>query len=331
MALRTKLAIWFIFLATVILILLASIRYAGYKDVFLNLFFVPMSIFLIGGMGWFLTKRAIKPLDEVVRVFHCISSGDLTHRIDINGAVTEIRELISAFNKMAAILETSFQQIHEFSENVSHELRTPLSILKGQTELSLKRVCSDDEYRSILKSNLEEILRMEEITKRLLFLSKADQGEIEINWSEIDMRGLLEWVKGKFEVYAREKKIQIDFNVNGTEMVMGDDILLRELLFNLVQNALKYTPEGGNITLSLERLNKEVLIAVTDTGIGIPEKVIPHIFDRFYQVDKSRSIQGSGLGLSICKWIAESHRGRIIVDSVVDKGSKFKIYLPKIL
>jgi signal transduction histidine kinase len=194
--------------------------------------------------------------------------------------------------------------------------------------LSLRRVRSEEEYRKVLQSNLEEIQRMEKIVERLLFLSSADRGEIELSYTSIDLKNLMEQVCSQFQVLAREKHIQIELIVKDPVFIMGDELLLRELLLNLVQNAMTYTPAGGEVKLILEMEEGRIKISVSDTGAGIPEHEIPRIFDRFYQVDKSRSSQGSGLGLSICKWIAEAHQGKITVDSTVGRGSRFTVSLP---
>lgn len=295
----------------------------------LNLLFIPATTLLIGGGGWLLTKRALKPLDAVISASHRISSGDLQHRIEASEeASQEIRDLTAAFNHMITRLETSFQQIRDFSENVSHELRIPLSILRGQTELSLKRLRSGEEYQKTLESNLEEILRMEKIVERLLFLSKADRGEIELNTVELDIADLLGYVYKQLRLPALEKNVHMTLDTNGPVLIRGDELLLRELLLNLVQNAVIYTPAGGDVALSLCRRDSGVLVSVADTGCGIPEGEIPHIFERFYQADKSRSSQGHGLGLSLCKWIVEVHQGKISVESIVGQGSMFTVSLP---
>ncbi len=299
------------------------------NSLLLNLFFIPTAALLVAMGGWLLTRQAFKPLGAVIKTAHRISSGDLSHRIESSQASSEeIRELAAAFNHMIARLESSFQQIRDFSDNVSHELRIPLSILKGQTELGLRRLRSEEEYRKVLESNLEEIQRMEKIVERLLFLSRADRGEIELSYTPIDLNGLMEQVCSQFQVLAREKNIRIEPTVNHPVSIMGDELLLRELLLNLVQNAMTYTPTGGEVKLMLERDEGRIKISVSDTGTGISEHEIPRIFDRFYQVDKSRSSQGSGLGLSICKWIAEAHQGKITVDSTLGKGSQFTVSLP---
>lgn len=294
----------------------------------LNLFFIPTAALLVALGGWLLTRKAFKPLGAVIKTAHRISSGDFSHRIESSQASEEIRELAAAFNQMITRLESSFQQIRDFSDNVSHELRIPLSILKGQTELGLRRLRSEEEYRKVLESNLEEIQRMEKIVERLLFLSRADRGEIELSYTQIDLNGLMEQVCAQFQVRAREKDIRIELSTSDPISVVGDGLLLRELLLNLVQNAMTYTPTGGEVKLILKRDKGQIKLSVLDTGTGIPEHEIPRIFDRFYQVDKSRSSQGSGLGLSICKWITEAHQGKIAVDSTVGQGSQFTVTLP---
>jgi heavy metal sensor kinase len=294
----------------------------------LNLLFIPIAIFLVATGGWWVTRRALAPLDVVVQTAHRISSGDLSHRIEVPKAGREIQVLMDSFNQMVTRLEASFRQIRDFTDNVSHELRIPLSILKGQTELSLRRSRSEKEYREVLESNLEEIHRLEKIVERLLFLSKADRGDIPLHWEDVDLRHLLTAVYEQFQLLAKNKKIRLSLRMDAPVCLGGDEILLRELATNLIQNAIVYTPEGGEVAIRLERNDSEVSLSVMDTGCGIPAEEIPHIFDRFYQVDKSRSSQGSGLGLSICKWIAEVHGAVLSVESSVGIGSRFSVVFP---
>jgi heavy metal sensor kinase len=296
--------------------------------VLLSLLFIPASALLVGISGWWLSRRALQPLGDVIETAHRISTGELSHRIDAAHYSEEIRELAQAFNQMMARLEASFQQIRDFSDNVSHELRIPLSILQGQTELSLRRSRSEADYRKVLESNLEEIQRMEKIVERLLFLSRADRGEITLNLAEVDLHGLLGSVAGQFKVPAEEKQLCVSLRSDGPLSVVGDEVLLRELVLNLVQNAITYTPPGGEVTLSLGRQNGRIALTVADTGCGIPREEIHNIFERFYKVDRSRAGQGSGLGLSLCRWIAEAHQGRIMVNSTVGTGSRFTVLLP---
>ena len=296
--------------------------------VLLSLLFIPASALLVGISGWWLSRRELAPLGAVIQTAHRISSGELSHRIDAAGYSQEIRELAQAFNQMTARLEASFQQVRDFSDNVSHELRIPLSILRGQTELSLRRSRSEADYRKMLESNLEEIQRMEKIVERLLFLSRADRREITLNVIPVDLHHLLASVADQFKVAAQEKQLHMLLDCPGPMSVMGDELLLRELLLNLVQNAITYTPTGGEIALSMTRQPDWVTLAVADTGCGIPPEDIPKIFERFYKVDRSRASQGSGLGLSLCRWIAQAHGGTITVASTVGQGSRFTVWLP---
>ena len=294
----------------------------------LNLLFIPAATLLVAIGGWLLMRQALKPLDAVIKTASKISSGDLSHRIKASKANREINELAIAFNTMITRLEGSFQQVRDFSDNVSHELRIPLSILRGQTELSLRRTRSNDEYIGILKSNLEEIERMEMIVERLLFLSRAERGEVPLNSIQINLNALLEDIYFKFLVPAQEKGVNIMLDKKSQVFVIGDEVLLREVLLNLVQNALTYTGPGGEIRLSSEEDAGSIRISVSDTGCGIPDEEIPRIFDRFYQVNKSRSGKGCGLGLSICQWITQAHQGKIMVRSRVGHGTQFILCLP---
>jgi len=317
-----------------------EIELLSQNTLLLNAIFIPATILLIGLGGWWLTRRALMPLQAVIQTAHRISKGELSHRIEAHGYSPEIRELADAFNQMTERLEASFRQIGDFSDNVSHELRIPLSILRGQTEVSLRRTRSDEEYRQVLRSNLEEIHRMEQIVERLLFLSRAGRGEININWAPVDLRGLVSIVAAQFAVPAQQKQLRLAVDVSPAApsvdlldqpdamITAGDELLLRELLINLVQNAVIATPAGGTVTLGVARRDGRIECSVADTGCGIPPEEIPHIFDRFYKVDRSRSSQGSGLGLSLCKWIVEAHNGRIVVDSTVGLGSRFTVILP---
>jgi heavy metal sensor kinase len=310
------------------------------NSLLLNVIFIPATVLLIGIGGWWLTRRALRPLQTVMQTAHRISEGELSHRIEANGYSPELRELAHAFNQMTERLEASFHQISDFSDNVSHELRIPLSILRGQTEVSLRRTRSEEEYRQVLRSNLEEIHRMERVVERLLFLSRADRGEITINPDPVDLHSLVSSVAAQFAVPSKQKQLRMMVDAPPAAppadlldqpdvmITAGDEELLRELLINLVQNAVTATPAGGTVTLGLARRDGRIECSVADSGCGIPPEEIPYIFDRFYKVDRSRSSQGSGLGLSLCKWIVEAHHGRIVVESTVGQGSRFTVILP---
>jgi len=259
----------------------------------------------------------------------------------------EISRLIETFNGMISRLDQSFQQIKQFSSDASHELKTPLTILKGEVEVMLRKERTQQEYQQTLKSNLEEINRMSQIVEDLLLLSRADTGQIELNKGDINLTEILSEVVAQMDMLARSKGLNLSTSNNHREIhIFGDALRIREMLINLIDNGIKYTEEGGSVHIILKNgfppaarypsdgLEKErerfVEIIVSDTGIGISKEDQEKIFDRFFRVDKARSREqgGSGLGLSICKWIVEAHQGEIEVESELGKGSSFIVKLP---
>jgi signal transduction histidine kinase len=205
-----------------------------------------------------------------------------------------------------------------------------LTVMRGEIELALRSTQTPGEYRTVLESSLEEILRMTSITDNLLLMAKAEQGTLDVHLSEVNLQNLVDELFEDSEVLAEQKHIAVSLQENAPITLVGDKDRLRQLFLNLVDNAIKYTPEGGTVTLAARRQNGTALFQVQDTGIGIPPEEIEKIFDRFYRVDKARSRErgGTGLGLSIAKWIAELHRGTITVTSEVNKGSTFTVSLP---
>ncbi|MCA9478926.1 MAG: hypothetical protein KC545_01035, partial [Nitrospira sp.] len=241
-----------------------------------------------------------------------------------------IGQLASTFNDMIGRLEVSFRQIRQFSADASHELRTPLTITKGETELALRRPRNAEDYRMVLESNLEEIDRMSRIVDELLFLSRADLGEIKLKMLPVQLDDLVREVQQQAMVLGQERHITTVLENIEPVIVLGDDLRLRELLLNLVDNAVKYSREGQTVTLSLHVIDQRVRLRVQDAGIGIfPEEQV-RIFDRFYRTDEARAHaqKGSGLGLAICKWIVDVHKGTLEVHSQHQHGSVFTVYLP---
>jgi len=291
---------------------------------------VPSALVVASLGGLFLANKALKPVDEITKTARMITSKRLDQRIKLRKTKDEIGRLAETFNDMISRLGQSFKQIRQFSADASHELRTPLTILKGEMEVGLRRRRRPEEYRKILNSNLEEVNHMTQIVDDLLFLSKADMGEVHLQKHPINLTKLVSEVGAQTKMIAMAKDIKVHISKDSDVPVIGDRLRLRELLLNLVDNAVKYTPEGGEMMISLERDDDRVKLRVMDNGIGIPTEDQPHIFDRFFRVDKARSREagGSGLGLSICKWIVEAHGGEISVESEVTKGSLFTVTLP---
>ncbi len=290
---------------------------------------IPTSLSVIIIVGYFMAKKSLKPVDQIRKAAVKISSTNLDERIDIKGRKDELGRLAETFNAMIARLKDSFQRINQFSIDVSHELKTPLTILKGETEVVLRKERDNEEYKELLQSNLEEIDRMAQIIDDLLLLSKADSQDMKLNIGNISLRDLVADVCVNMKIFADKKDIALVIDELADVRLAGDELKLRRMLWNIMENGIKYTPQGGIVNVSSYTNNGYVCINVKDNGIGISNDDIKYIFDRFYRADRSRKREsGSGLGLSISKWIAEAHKGVIEVVSQPSKGSQFLIKLP---
>lgn len=307
---------------------------------------VPLALVVAILGGQFLANKALKPVDDITRAARMITSQNLNQRISPPKVKDELSRLIDTFNEMISRLDQSFRQMKQFSSDASHELKTPLTILKGEVEVMLRKERTSQEYQQTLKSNLEEINRMSQIVEDLLLLSKADTGEIQLHRKQINLTAILAEVVAQMDLLARSNKIYLCASNHQQDFhIFGDALRIRELFMNLIENGIKYTEEGGSITITLQEdssplreasellesvRDRFVKIIVSDTGIGIAEEDHERIFNRFFRVDKARSREqgGSGLGLSICKWIVEAHQGEIKVESELGKGSCFIVRLP---
>ncbi len=291
---------------------------------------MPLALLASLGGGWFLAGRALRPVGAITQAAERIAAGDLTQRLSVSTDQDEIGRLAATFNAMIGRLEASFKQVRQFTSDASHELRTPLTVLKGETELALRRPRSADDYRLVLESGLEEIDRMSRIVDELLFLSRADLGEITMESRPVRMDQLSDDLKRQAEVLGHEHAVQIVTGLSEPATVAGDDMRLRELLLNLLDNAVKYSPQGGRVEMSLVKQEGMARLSVSDQGIGMLPEEHAHIFDRFYRTDAARAHtkKGTGLGLAICKWIVEAHHGTIDVQSEPNKGTTFTVILP---
>ena len=296
--------------------------------IFLILAPIALTASIFGGLA--LANKSLAPVIDIDTRTRRITAENLDQTLPVTATDDEIGRLTLTINEMIRRLHDSFAQVRQFSADASHELRTPLTIVRGEIELALRTPKSPDQYRRVLESTLEEVLRLTSIIDNLLTLAKADQGLYQADFSEVDLRLLLEELFEDSEVLASQKHIAVSLAAGSSIRIVGDRLRLRQLFLNLIDNAIKYTPEGGRVALAIERQNGNAVFTVSDTGIGIPPEEIPKVFDRFYRVDKARSREmgGSGLGLSIAKWIAELHRGSIAVESELQHGSVFTVRLP---
>jgi two-component system OmpR family sensor kinase len=294
-----------------------------------------LSFGVVGGLllasivGAFLARRALAPIDHMTQSAHSISSaGDLTRRIEQPRTRDEVGRLAMTFNDMLARIEELFRAQQRILADVSHELRSPLTAIRGNLDLLRRGAFENDQERDASLAAIDsESARMQRMVQDLLLLAQADAG-VQIQKQIVELDTILLDVYRQARLTAGGTKVSL-----GSEdqaQVLGDPDRLKQLFTNLVDNAIKYTPSGGEVKLSLDRDTQWVRVMVTDTGAGIPEQDLPRIFDRFYRVDKARSREegGTGLGLSIVKWIVDAHDGCIDVKSEVGKGTTFTVSLP---
>lgn len=300
----------------------------GLVIIFLATLPVAIAIAAVGGYG--LMRRALRPVDEITRSAERISSLNLSQRLPVPATGDEIERLSATLNRMIARLEDSFKQITRFTADASHELRTPLTVVRGELEIALRNGQVPADIREAIESTLEETERLSKIVNDLMILSKLDSGQMQLEKSIFDLGELAASTTDQLTVLADEKQVSLSCSLRSQAKVEADRARIKQVLVNLIDNAIKYTPAGGRIEVSVRREDSNAIIEITDTGIGVPQEELPRIFDRFYRVDKARSreLGGSGLGLAISKSICEAHNGRIWVTSIPGSASTFSVELP---
>jgi signal transduction histidine kinase len=300
---------------------------------FIALIFTLGALILIGIVwagGFILMRRALQPVDEIIRSVNEITSTNLDKRLPIPKLENEIMRLVRTFNELLDRLAKSFRMQKTFIADASHELRTPLSIMLSDIETALKNLENPAKTKETLNNSVLEIERMARIVDDLHLLARNDLGQINVNKKDIRLDDVLMATVSRCQVLASKKKIKIEINRIDIIEYYGDEELLIRAFSNLIYNAIKYSDENAKVELNLYKKESLAYFSVIDQGLGIPEKDVAKIFDRFYRVDSSRSREtgGSGLGLSIAKWICEIHSGTIKVFSKMGKGSTFTIELP---
>jgi heavy metal sensor kinase len=280
-------------------------------------------------MGWLISQKTLKPIHQIIRTTNTITATNLHERLPIEGPEDELQKLSKTLNGMIDRLEDSFTRIQQFTSDVSHELRTSLTIIRGEMDVALIRSRSEEEYKRVLLTVLEEVIYLSEMVEKFLFLSRNTSNENQIQRNLIDGTLLFQSVNKHLSSMITKKQIELSFQIPEPFILYGDEDLLRRLFINLMENAIKYTPEGRAVEIKVYTEDKFIHIEVTDQGIGIPKEHLPFIFQRFYRVDdsRSRSQGGTGLGLSLCKWIVEAHKGMIEVRSKPDEGTRVIVRL----
>lgn len=292
---------------------------------------LPVALGLAGFSGYLLASRALAPVTGMVRRAEQISLERLSTRLPVEND-DELGHLAQVFNEMLARLEQSFEQLRRFTADAAHEFRTPLASLRSVGEVGLQRKRSGDEYREVIGSMLEETNRLTRLVESLLTLSRADAGQIMLQSSVIPVMELLRESAVLLEALMEEKQQHLILQGDDTARVSGDSLFLRQVFLNLVHNAIKYSPIGGTITLSVsvDRQEPAVIATVKDSGPGVPPEHREKVFDRFYRIDQGRDRDsgGAGLGLAIVKWVVRAHGGNIRIESGAEGGSIFRIQLP---
>jgi signal transduction histidine kinase len=288
-------------------------------------------ILLGAGGGYFLSGRMLKPVDRVSSLAAGISSSNLNERINYRGPDDEVKRLADTFDGMLERLENAFEAQKRFIQDASHELKTPIAIAQTNIEVTeMEEKVTAKEYRHLMEVLKMSLGRLDKLSNDLLLLSEAGQNRSKS--SAVDIAPLLQEVAEEAGGRAKAAGVGLELDLAPQEMfVTGDALYLKQAIINLVDNAIKYSKPGGTVTIAAQAVDAQLVVEVKDSGIGISQADQQHIFDRFYRVDKSRSRAqgGSGLGLAIVKKIVEDHGGTISVTSALDKGSTFRVSLPR--
>ena len=291
---------------------------------------IPFAAGLAIAGGYFLAGRVLSPVGAMAQKAREITAESLAKRLPVDNAQDEFGRLATVFNDTLSRLQDAFERLRRFTADASHELRTPLTAMRSVGEVALQHTLDDVAYRDVIGSMLEEVDRLTRLVESLLILTRADSGKVQLAAEALDLGGLAGHVIDQLRVLADEKQQELTLRAPIRVRATGDAALIRHALMNLIHNAIKYTPNGGAITVEVNGTGGEAMIEVRDTGPGIPAAHRDRIFDRFYRVDPGRSREegGVGLGLAIAHWAVEVNGGHIELASDETDGSSFQVFLP---
>jgi heavy metal sensor kinase len=291
---------------------------------------LPLLLGLAGIGGYLLATHSLAPLNWMAAQAREITGSNLSRRLEIGHAAEELLVLAASFNELLARLDESFEAMRRFVADASHELRTPIAVIRGEADVALSHDRGAGEYKESLAIVLDESRRLSRLVDDLLNLAHADAGRVKLEAREFYFNELLAECCRSMQTLASASEVALECRSPGDVQFRGDEALLRRLVINLLDNAIRYTPPGGTVWAELEADAHAARIRISDTGVGIPPEAAPHVFERFYRADKARSRQdgGFGLGLSIVKWIAEAHNGTVELTRNPGPGTTFTVTLP---
>ena len=272
------------------------------------------------------TRRGLRPLADMTAALARVGPTRLHERLEPKLWPRELRPVAVGFDEMLDRLEDSFTRLSQFSADLAHELRTPIANIRGEAEVALTRARTAEEYRAVLESNLGECERLSGMIDNLLFLARAEAAERQIERTRFDGRAAIEKIAAYYETVSEERRIVL--NCTGAGAIVGDQLLFSRAISNLIENALRHTPDGGRIDIAITTRGESVEVSVTDSGGGIAAEHLPRVFDRFYRVDAARGAEGTGLGLALVKSIVELHGGTVSIASEIDRGTTVALALP---
>lgn len=296
---------------------------------------VPIGVLLSAVSGYLLARKSLAPVVAMSEAVEQISSRNLERRIPSGNPKDELGKLAATFNELLARLERAFDQQRRFMADASHELRTPLSISHTAAQVTMEKPSREEsEYREALKVIDKQVVRLTHLVEDMFLLAQADAGGVPLRITSFYLDELLMEASRAAEVLGSRKSVRVSMIPASETLFSGDETLIRQMVMILLDNSVKYTPEGGIIELKLEQSPDSLTILVSDTGAGIPMDARPHLFERFFRVDGSRSrmegeTDGAGLGLSIALWIAEAHHGEVSLRSSGEGGNVFAIVVPR--
>jgi heavy metal sensor kinase len=291
---------------------------------------LPIVLVVAVGGGYLLVRQALAPVDQITRKTEQITLHNLSERLPVARTADELERLSISLNHMIERLQEAMLNSQRFIADASHELRTPLTVLRGELERMARDTRLPADSQESAGSLLEEAERLAHIVEGLLAISRLDAGEAQTAWGRFDLAELVATTADQMSLLAQDKNIRVSCEASEAVFVDGDQARLKQVVVNLVDNAIKYTPERGTVDLRVAAGEGQARFEVTDTGIGIPAGALPHVFERFFRVDSARSREqgGAGLGLAIVKSICTAHHGRVEVSSQPGKGSSFRVELP---